>query len=375
MAAQSRIRRLLSTLPGGWRVVRAWDGHPRGPAPLLGAPRPVVCLPTWSKWGVMQQRPQYLTAAFAAAGHDAYFVDPRPVAPFHDSGVDVVPALAHVPRRKVILYSHFAPLIEMVARFDDAVVIYDVYDDLQIFAADESDVAPDRRVAAHHETMLRRADLVVASTVEIGRGLGHDGPMLVVPNGVDLDLFVPDAPRPGDMPAPGGPIIGFHGMVSHWFDFDLVAAVADLRPDWSLVMVGPTDPRVEERMAALTARPNVVALGERPSVDIPGYVAAFDVGVLWFQVSDLTLAVSPLKMYEWMAAGVPVVAPPLPACRAEPSARIADGAEAFVAAIAEALRADEADALRTAARSASWQERLRPVLEWLDDHDLRTVAP
>lgn len=369
------IRRFLAAIPGAERL-RSRRDRPRGRPPRSGDLRPVVCLPTWSKWGVMKQRPHYLMAALADTGHAVYFVDPGITEPRIEEGVHLVPDLAEVPAQEVILYVHFAPLIELVERFQDPVVIYDIYDDLAIFRADEADVPPHRRVEAHHGRLVQAANVVLVSDATLAERHREERPdLLVVENGVDLEMFAGSRSRPADLPSDAGPIIGYHGAVSHWFDFELLGGVARSRPGWSFVLVGPVDPRVAGEAEALADAGNVLLLGEKPSSEIAAYVSHFDVGAIWFEVNDLTRAVNPLKMYECLAAGVPVVAPPLPACAGTPGVRVADGVDDFSAALEAALDAapQEAGALRAAAVGYSWSRRVSPLLLWLDQHGLRRV--
>lgn len=326
----------------------------------------------------MRQRPQYLARALADAGHAVYFVDPEEPHWRRVDGVDIVPSLALVPRSGVVLYVPFAPLRELFERFDDAVVVYDIFDDLAIFAAEEEAVPADRRVDAHHDAVVERADLVLASAPVLADRHRAEAPDLVlVPNGVDVAAFAGSHPRPADMPRadPERPVVGYHGAVSYWFDVELLVEVATQLPDWRFVVVGPVlDPAVEA-FGQATALPNVTHLGERPSDAMPDYVSAFDVGAIWFTVDDLTRAVVPLKMYEYLAAGVPCVSTPLPAAEDEAVVRVAADRETFVAALRSA--ADERDsaefarAAAAAAARADWAERIRPALTRLEELGLR----
>lgn len=100
-------------------------------------------------------------------------------------------------------------------------------------------------------------------------------------------------------------MIGYHGsLYGEWLDWDALARVAEAYPGGQVVVIG--DPRGRPVMP-----PNVSFLGLKPHYQLPAYVARFDVGLVPFVVSDLTHAVSPLKVYEYLAAGVPVAAPPL----------------------------------------------------------------
>jgi glycosyltransferase involved in cell wall biosynthesis len=329
--------------------------------------RPVVYLPTWVEWDSMKQRPQFLLEAFARAGHPVWFVDPRADGPSTVDGVQIVTSLSDVPKDQVILYLHFAPLASLFDDFTDSVIVYDILDDLSIYDADEVDVPEERRVRYHHPTVMDRADIVLVSNEILAQRHRDERPDLIhVPNGVDVDRFGAPVAAPRDVPV-GGPIIGYHGMISHWFDFDLLAGVASLRPEWRFVLVGPTDRRVEDDARRLERLANVTRLGERSSTLMPAYVHAFDVGTIWFQIDDMTRGVTPLKMFEYLAAGVPCVSTPLPACVAQNGVATADQPEAFVDAIEAGLAADEAERarLREIATASDWSAVLAPALERL----------
>lgn len=359
-----------------WRLRRAAANRPAGPTPAPGAPRPVVYLPTWAQWGVMQQRPQYLVGAFAKAGHDTWFVDPREPRERVVDGVRIVPSLASVPGEHVILYVHFAPLRELFDHFTDPAIVYDIFDDLSIFEPDEGHLPPGLRVAAHHGAVVERADLVIASHPLLVERHHHEAPdILLVENGVEVGRFTTPSERPADFPTGPGPVVGYHGMHSYWFDFDLLADLARLRPSWTFALVGPVDPRAESASEAVADLPNVHLLGERPSDVIASYVQAFDVGIIPWRIDRMVEAVSPLKMYEFFAAGVPVVSVPIPAAVEHPVVRTANTAVGFAEQIEVALagRATAAAAMAQAAEEADWSHRVEAILGALDRKGLRRV--
>jgi glycosyltransferase involved in cell wall biosynthesis len=321
----------------------------------------------------MRQRPQYIVAAFAAAGHEAYFVDPRETAIREVDGVTIVPSLDHVPGRGVIAYVHFAPAGAMLDRFDDAALVYDILDDLTIYEADEQGMPLERRVASHHPAMMQQATVVTASApVLIDRHISERSDILLVENGVDVERFAAPHGRPGDvpLPQPGTPLVGYHGAIAQWFDFDLMQKVVVELPDHRFVFVGPVEPGVTQPANELFAAPNVVHIPERPSDDMPAYVASFDVGIIPFRVTTMTEGVSPLKMYEYMAAGKPVVATPLPTCVAHHLVRTASECGPFGTAIRSALAANRVETehlARAAAREASWERRVDIMRKALQD--------
>jgi glycosyltransferase involved in cell wall biosynthesis len=355
------LQKALKSLPGAAYLRMLAAGTPTLAGPDPGELRAVVYLPTWLQWEAMRQRPQYLLESFARAGYPVYFVDPREEGSRMADGVQIVTSLRDVPVSGVILYVHFAPVRRMFRLFEDPVVLYDILDDLSIYERSETGMPTRSRVAAHHPAVMERADVVVVSNGVLFERYGQTRPdVMLVPNGVDVERFSTPAPKPDDLPA--GPIVGYHGAVAPWFDFELFTLVATSCPDVQFVLVGPIDPDVARDVERVAGLPNVHVLGERASSSMPGYVQAFDVGAIWFEVNRMTRGVSPLKMYECRAAGTPCVATPLPACVAEPGVITADTPERFVAAIRDALARTSGV---PADPSIGWDARLAPVLERL----------
>jgi glycosyltransferase involved in cell wall biosynthesis len=368
------LRRRLKALPGADRVRALIAGSPARLGPASGSKRPVVYLPTWVRWDSMRQRPQYLLQAFAAHGHPVYFVDPREPVARNADGVTIVPSVEDVPASDVILYVHFAPLRHLFDRFQRPVVVYDILDDLSIYDADEVGMPEERRVRSHHPIVMERADVVIVSNEVLGATHRSERPDLIhVPNGVDAERFAAPAPPPADVPRDGRPAVGYHGMISHWFDFDLFEGVVRARPGLHFVLVGPHDPRTQEQVDRIAGLDNVELLGERPSGTMPSYVQSFDVGTVWFQVNDMTRAVTPLKVYEYLAAGKPVVSTPLPACEAEPTVHTAGSVEDFASAIDAALAEPDGESRRAVAREHDWQALLQPLIDSLEAKGLTLV--
>lgn len=369
-------RRALKRLPGASLFRDRLYGVPRGPAPIPGGLRPVVYLPTWLRWDHMPQRPQFILEAFARAGHDVWVVDPtldrsRAVS----DRIELVGSVAAVPRQGVILYTHFAPLVTLLDRFEEPAVIYDVMDDLTIYDDDEIGLPEERRVRHHHAEMTRRADVFVVSNRVLGeRHLAERPDLLRVENGVDVMKFQPDGPVAPELAARRG-VVGYHGAIAQWFDFDLMREVASRASDRSFVLVGPVDQRVRSEMSRLAELPNIEHVPEQPGDLIPTFVRGFEVGLVPFVVNEMTRGVTPLKMYEYMACGIPVVATPLPACVEHPGVATGDTAQSIELAIDRALATPDAGRLELLGygRQASWDDRIRPLLDELDQRGLLRV--
>lgn len=243
------------------------------------------------------------------------------------------------------------PLIDAAAQFDAAGwrVVYDIIDDWSDPALGGLFYDPE-----HERRLLAMADRVVASApdlVERARRLGYECDL--VPNAVNAAVFGVDLPlRPDDLPE-AAVVIGYHGsLYGDWFDWDSLRRVAEAFPEAALVVIGD-DKAGHPEMPA-----NVRFLGLKPVTALPGYLQRFDVGLLSFKLNETTHAVSPLKVYEYLASGVPVAAPPL---------RSLEGLDGIVThsdlleAVRRALRAPRPD--RAAALQAhSWTDRVNRIM-------------
>jgi len=152
-------------------------------------------------------------------------------------------------------------------------------------------------------------------------------------------------------------VIGYHGsLYGAWFDWDAIEAIALAYPSASLVMIGDVE------NAGLDLSANVLFLGPKTIDELPAYVQRFDVGLVPFTISHATHAVSPLKVFEYLASGVPVAAPPL---------RALDGISGVYtdldlgAAVEAALSAPKPDR-RDALGLHSWAARLESMFATLD---------
>jgi len=143
-------------------------------------------------------------------------------------------------------------------------------------------------------------------------------------------------------------------------DLDLLAEVARLRPDWHIVLIG--DSTVD--LGPYRGIANMHFLGRRPYADLPAYCKAFDVGLIPFKINELTRAVNPIKMKEYLAAGLPVVSTPLPEVRLYSHlVELAEDAQAFAAAVESCLaRGAEARGERSRAMaSETWPEKVNLI--------------
>ena len=228
-----------------------------------------------------------------------------------------------------------------------AAVVYDCMDELSAFRG-----APPR-LHSLESALLQRADVVFTG----GRALyeakrRRHSSVHAFPSAVDSVHFgkarepLPEVHEQVGLPHPR---IGWFGVIDERTDLDLLADIADLRPHWSYILVGPT---VKIDPASVPQRPNLHYLGPRPYPDLPSFIAGWDVTMMPFLRNESTRYISPTKTLEYLAAGRPVVSTSI-ADVVEPYerlglVRVADSAPAFVAAIEAALGEDRAARIRVA---------------------------
>jgi glycosyltransferase involved in cell wall biosynthesis len=238
---------------------------------------------------------------------------------------------------------------------------------------DHYTLLPDRRanpvvLAAMERKLVNKADLVFVTSEALHKGQERDGGKCVlVRNGVDLDHFDPDGCRPGDpnqdLAAIPRPIIGYIGCIGSWFDSDSVAFLAAARPDLSLVLVGPVLDRATARK--LRSSQNVYLMGPKPYQDLPRYLDAFSVCLIPFQVNELTRAVNPVKLYEYLATGKPVVAVELDEIRRyRDLVSLYATKEELVVQVERALREQDREVVRLRVQVAgenTWRHRVEEM--------------
>lgn len=219
----------------------------------------------------------------------------------------------------------FADHLHPVAR------VYDCMDELSGFAG-----APPELVA-RERALFGSVDLVFTGGQSLYEAKCGEHPRVhAFPSGIDRAHFgrAREAmAEPEDQADIKRPRLGFFGVVDERMDLDLVAGIADLRPDWQLVMIGPV---VKIDPASLPRRANIHWLGGRPYSELPRYLAGWDAAIMPFARNAATRFISPTKTPEYLAAGKPVISTSIRDVVRPYGERglvgIADTPEAFVAA-------------------------------------------
>jgi UDP-galactopyranose mutase len=331
----------------------------------------IVCL-AHLPWDLVFQRPHHLMTRAARSGQVLYVEEPRDDAsePFAEircteGGVQVL--VPHLPRgaeledadsmcaelvrsaldergmHHVVAWLTTPMWAPVASRLSPAAIVYDCMDELTGFAQAPPQL-PEREAR-----LMQEADLVFTGGRSLYEARCEQREQVhLFPSSVDAAHFGTARGAqedPDDQRGLPRPRLGFAGVIDERLDTGLLAAVADARPDWQLVMVGPV---VKIDPGTLPQRPNIAYLGPKPYPDLPRYMAGWDVGMLPFAHNDATRFISPTKTPEYLAAGLPVVSTSIAdvvAAYADLAiVEIADGAEDVIAACERLLALDLAEA-------------------------------
>lgn len=318
------------------------------------------------RWNFVFQRPQHLMSLLAREFPVLFWeeplCDPAGAEPWIDMSFpheNVTVVTPHLPEGltpdareaalRMLLDTRLAESTEPLVRWyytpmmltfsrhlGAACTIYDCMDELANFR-----FAPPELVGLEAE-LLTCADLVFTggySLYEAKRALHHS--VHPFPSSVDLRHFAKArelVEDPRDQAELLRPRFGFYGVIDERMDLELLAAIADARPAWSIVLVGPI---VKIDPAALPRRSNIIYLGGKTYDELPHYAGGWNVALMPFAINESTRFISPTKTPEYLAAGLPVVSTPIIDVVRHygklEAVEIADTAEAFVAACERAL--------------------------------------
>ncbi len=228
-------------------------------------------------------------------------------------------------------------------RLQGGLVVYDCMDYHGGFTTHTDDMGREE------DRFLRSADVVVTTALELSERVGV--PNTVIRNAAEVEHFTK---RPSKLALDKKrPIVGYYGAISSWFDMELVVDMAKRFPEWDFVLVGST---YEGATHLADGLDNVTFTGEVPYADLPQYLYAFDVCTIPFQITELTLCTNPVKVYEYLCAGKPVVSTELPeVVQMGRHVHTAASPDEFAAKLKQAM--EEKDDTELAQRRVNWARR------------------
>ncbi len=359
------------------------------------------------RWDFVYQRPQQLLSRLAQHYRILFVEEPvhddgdsfmeqsspapnvtvcRPHTPshaggFHDDQIPLLqPLLARLlaPGERPIVWFYTPMALPLLQELQPSLVVYDCMDELAAFKN------PPKQLLQRETALLNLADLVFAGGPSLYQAKRErHANAHCFPSSVDVRHFERALERASSHPDQhglAGPRLGFYGVIDERFDGALIAGVADARPDWQLVLVGPVL-KIDE--ASLPRRANIHYLGQRTYEELPAFLAGWDVCLLPFALNEATRFISPTKVLEYMAAELPIVSTPI-ADIEQPYGgivAIARDAGAFVAACDAALGMGEAQReamlaqMRGVVASTSWDRTADAMRALLSSAPARRAAP
>ncbi|MEA3067785.1 MAG: hypothetical protein QOK41_1192 [Sphingomonadales bacterium] len=388
----------------------ASEAEPWAPNPLAAT---LICF-SHLRWNFVFQRPQHLMCRFSREMDVIYWEEPIDIGPRETAYLQVrdapnapnvrivVPHLpegmpggareaalgrlldAHVSAiRGPLIAWYYTPMMLPFSRHLDVdVTVYDAMDELSKFR-----FAPARLLELEQE-LIDKADIVFTGGSSLYEAKKDRHPNVhCFPSSVDRTHFAKargglfDPADQEDLPRPR---LGFYGVIDERFDTELVARVAEMRPDWSLVVVGPVVKISEED---LPKQPNIHYLGSKTYDQLPAYLSGWDVALMPFAMNESTQFISPTKTPEYLAGGKPVVSTPIRDVVRHygqlEAVKIASTPEEFVAACEQALELSrhpesgwlaEADLLLSSSSWDTMQARIAGLIADLMGTRVRTAT-
>jgi glycosyltransferase involved in cell wall biosynthesis len=264
------------------------------------------------------------------------------------------------------LWTFVPTIVELAETIGGKALIYYCVDEWSKFSFMDSAAMREMEIR-----LMQKADTVFVTADHLYRDkVQYNKNTYLVEHGVDHKHFsraLNEAmPDPADIYNIKSPILGFFGLIHEWIDLDLIEHVAHARPEWSIVMIGKNSIDISR----LQHCKNVHFLGQKPYESLPAYCRMFDVGLIPFVINELTINVNPIKLREYLSAGMPVVSTPLPEVKKyQDIVQIGATYDEFIAGIETALANDSTTAReRRSLRMASetWASKVDYISQCIE---------
>lgn len=351
--------------------------------------KPIIMFYPLLDWNVpLFQRPQHIALNLSREGFLYFYCTPNwrydnDVNGFiriSDSGylTNKFKLLYELNKRKIIhLYSSdFLNGPEVIEREikRDNIILYEYVDEMHEAVAMTK--IPENIIAKHKMILEDERCAVIVTADKLYKQVlkSRSKNCALATNGVDYAHFsqkfsfteTPDIIKP--LLEKKKPIVGYIGALASWFDYELIIKVAHERPEYEILLIGwPFDESINSY--SLDELPNINIIGPIPYKELPKYVVWFDVATIPFKINEITESTSPIKLFEYMAMGHPIVTTGMPECRKYKSVLIGENHDDFVAKLDKALtlKKDQSykDVLKREALENTWEAKAKTIAELL----------
>ena len=266
---------------------------------------------------------------------------------------------------KPIIVVGTAHAYDLLNKFNDNLLIYHCSDDYTFVPTFP------KSFAQLEIDLFKKCDFVIATAEELMKSKSnYNSKIYTVPNGADISHFLSTQDNnkkiSHELKNLEGPIIGYIGSIFDWLDKDWIFEAAKAHPDWNFIFIGP----IETDISFLKNTNNIHFFGPRPYSILPEYLKGFNVATIPFVFNDVTLRASPIKFYEYLASGIPIVSTNLPDLRPmKDYAYLANNSAEYIEFLNEALNNDS-DKMKNKrmeiSRKFSWSTRFEKIDHLID---------
>jgi len=261
-----------------------------------------------------------------------------------------------------VLWSYLPLFVKVFHELATGFKLFDAVDDWRNHSSYSNQ---QDRLERNYKTISEKADLIFTVAKDLKILFDEQPKVHWIPNGVDFDRWQGRFDFPDDLKNKPGPIIGYVGVIQNRINIKLIKDIAEMNPDKSFIFVGMVWPEINK--GEFAKNKNVYFLGQKPYSDLPRYMTHFHVGIIPHKVDPFTKSMNPLKLYEYLACGIPVVSTPVAGMDMFPNEiKIASDSEYFSQQINEALETDS-EPLRLERKKAvkphSWPARVEEMLK------------
>jgi glycosyltransferase involved in cell wall biosynthesis len=267
---------------------------------------------------------------------------------------------------EVIVMMSWMRQAHLLTQFSYQKLIYEYIDDMSLFYYHTP------QLEQEHYRLMKEADLTVCTARALyEKALPYARKAILSPNAGDYEFFHSRRNAPVNEQLKGlldsaDCVIGYYGCLAKWFDYELMLEVARRKPSWFFVLIGYCFDGTADRFkkAGLS---NIIHIPAQPYQALPSFVRAFDIQCIPFLINDITLSTSPVKLFEYMASGKPILTSKMPECLNYRSVVTYDGIDDFIARVENllSLKNDEdfLAEMDKEARENTWEARVKTILD------------